>query len=172
MYKAIEYHTLVEEFGWFTTRSINLSPVGISRVISIIKNNPSLYEKYWPYWSGITSENSYSFFMSSPSSKIGSLINDPLFQQIASNTLIPPNLYNWYEKYYFGTSTPLNQYAIDTMISIISSVSDFSVFLKSLDGITPENCFDYQLKIRDIYQTIYICLKSLEQIIPDEENKK
>jgi hypothetical protein len=164
--KAIEYHTLAEECGWLTTRSVNLSPIGVSRMLSIINSQQSL-KKYFPYFYGLKYDNSASYYMGS---KFFYLQNEPEFIEISNNTLIPPNLFNWYESFAFLNGT-LNQYAIDTLISILTGIPELSVFLQSLQGITPENCFEYRDKIADMYRARYIFLQSLAQVIPDEENK-
>jgi len=136
---ALADYTLFEHIGWLTSRQVPLSSAAISELITIVNNS---FPSYIPKFAGITSANSCAYKY-----RLDEIYVEDGFETAAS-ILIPNNFLNFIEFGYLSLTEPLSftQTMITQLFNCLEMTNEFAPYLTALQGITPENCLDWQYK--------------------------
>lgn len=94
------------------------------------------------------------------------LSNNPNFISQAEQIIVPLNLFNVLEYMTYTPSYSLSSDEITLLFNTLELTPEFSVFIESLSGITPENSRDYLL----IIQQMLTCPKFVMDAMSGEIN--
>jgi len=137
-----------------TSRQVPLCSEAVTALLTLVNNS---YTSYIQKTAGITSANSCAYQY-----RLMELFGEGNFIADASAITIPQNLLTFIEGNYFNLNNPesFTENMITQIFNCLEMTNEFSGFITSLQGMTPENCQDYQY--RSVIQfEIMLCPKFL-----------